>query len=1181
MSAGRPPKNPQEPLPELAELSKWFAAALTGADYVNVHQFLLRNKQFDKKLYGVRNGTERLELAVIKKLAAVLGRPPGEVDPLWFSAKRAMEQNEQMRVATGHQACSWETMPQPDPGVRSLLLAEAAEAQLLPYQLLGIESPDLPRIYVRQHLRQATGTADGVDDAATEVARPAAEALSRHDYVLVTGGPGSGKTALVRELARRLARVWLREDPADAPPTRRPVVPLLVPARTLTDSGSFSSALAAAVRRVYGMDMLTELRPGHFAGPVSGARWLLIIDGLDEVVDRELRAKIIRAIRGHARSDAPYQFVVTSRPLPEAELRSLRNEPFTAFSVESFGRRELREFAGKWFTTQDPATAGGQSQSFLREISDPRLREAARNPLLATIAALVKTRDPKLPLPASRVDLYARFCGFLIDDETNGRTTLGQLRQQAGEPGYRAAEWAYLHREVIVTWLAEQYLDGKPALLDTAQAWIRENLPADIGESLEPADLRQLLADTGLLMTEGADLRFTHQTFAEYLAARAMAERMTSDLSRQPDLKALIDRGLETGQETFVVFTLVLWGRAGGDLGGLLRHLLEGPPRQSLLAGRILGECGDTRPAEASQVIDRLADIALGDAGVLFRDAFDDSSLRRRRGERAHDPLAAEPGEAFWLLGRIHGDRHVAALLRNVATSAELAAEIRTDAAVALGRNSDLDGAVEILRSLPQEHTSPAARVRIAEAITALNPDTTDAAEAVLRTITAETGGPGPASRTAELLAEFGHSEQAVNLAWSVINDNDGALPAQTISAIRIILRYQGADGAVRLLHAAGGQLNMGRPMLRWILIELTRWGSGDHVIEFCRRALADPETITWQWSSVAGGWAFAAGPSASAEIFHILGQRGNSYEEATGEISLRLMETGYPDEAFEIAMSLLRFPGGRLGYSDAPWIALAAAPPDRLPELLPLIDEIPVSGDYAGRRVLDELMRLGETGRAASKAKALVLADHGLSESLGSATVKALLANGKPDALTEELARLAAGSKYSSAKVPVIETLLELGDTSRAAQMAHEVIAGKAVFGNQLARMTRVLILSEGLHAADGIITLLRAREKWLRNKYLLETADCLATVGALSAGTQLWLQLLTSPSVPIGESFESCSALVQSGQRTLAITTLRDKLKTGNLPGADRARLGALLTWAQLRNPQEHERALHDLLP
>jgi hypothetical protein len=1182
MSAGRPRKNPQEPLPELAELSAWLAAALAGSGYDSVYQFLQRNRQFNKKVYGVRAGTECLTLPVMKALAAALGRPPGEVEPLWSSAKRAKEQHEQLHAATVHPSSSWETLPQPEPGVRYLLLAEADEAQLLPYQLLGIEPPSLPLLYVRQYLRdwssrpQATGEpGDLADGTEREEVRPAAEVLSRHDYVLVTGGPGSGKTALVKELARRLARIWLREDPASDPPTGQPAVPLLIPVWALTDAGPFTSALASAVRRVYGMDMLTELRPVHFAGPVSGSRWLLIIDGLDEVVDRELRAKIIRAIRAHARADTPYRFVVTSRPLPEAELRPLRQEPFTAFSVEPFGRRELREFAEKWFATHNPATASEQSRAFVREIGDARLREAARNPLLATIAAVAKTRDPGLPLPASRVDLYGRFCGLLIGDEANGRTTLRQIREQTGEPGYRAAEWVYSHREELVTWLAERYLDGEPALLDAARAWIRESLPGAIGEAPKADDLRLLLAGTGVLMAEGADLRFTHHTLAEYLAARTMAGRMTADLTGQPDLKTLIDRGLAAAQETLVVFTLVLWGRAGGQLGSLLRHLLDGPPRQSLLAGRILGECGDTRPAERSQVIDRLMDMALGDAGVVFRDDFFGDDPLRRRGERDPDPLAAAPGEAFWLLGSIHGDSHVAAALRAVAASGELAIETRTDAAVALGRSSDRDGAVEILRSLPQDHTPPAARVRIAQAIIALDSDATNAAQAVLRTMSTGTGSPGPAARAAELLAEFGQPERAVNLAWSVIDDNDGAYPAQTSSAVRIILRYQAADGAAALLHVADGQLRLGGPMLRWILIELTRWGFGDRVIEFCRRALADPGTISWQWSSVAGGWAFAAGPSAITEIFRVLDERGTRYDEAAGEISLRLLETAHPDEAFEIAMDLMRSPGERLRYSHAPWIALAAAPAKRLPEVLSLIDKASVSDDYGGQRVLDELIRLGETGRAAGKAKALVLESHGLSQRAGPAMLKALRAGGELESLTEELARVAAADKYTNGKVPIIEALLELGDARHAAEMAREVITSQTVLGNNLARMTRVLTLSEGLQAADGIVTLLGARKEWLKDKHLLKVADCLASMGALAVGARLWLELLTSLSVPIAESFASCSSLLQSGQRTLVITTLRDKLNDGNLAAADRARLGALLSWAELRNPQENARA------
>jgi hypothetical protein len=49
---------------------------------------------------------------------------------------------------------SWESPPRLGGDVRNLLLAETEAAQLLPYQLLGLDSPPLPLIYVRQQLLQ-------------------------------------------------------------------------------------------------------------------------------------------------------------------------------------------------------------------------------------------------------------------------------------------------------------------------------------------------------------------------------------------------------------------------------------------------------------------------------------------------------------------------------------------------------------------------------------------------------------------------------------------------------------------------------------------------------------------------------------------------------------------------------------------------------------------------------------------------------------------------------------------------------------------------------------------------------------------------------------------------------------------------------------------------------------------
>ena len=165
------------------------------------------------------------------------------------------------------------------------------------------------------------------------------------------------------------------------------------------------------------------------------------------------------------------------------------------------------------------------------------------------------------------------------------------------------------------------------------------------------------------------------------------------------------------------------------------------------------------------------------------------------------------------------------------------------------------------------------------------------------------------------------------------------------------------------------------------------------------------------------------------------------------------------------------------------------------------MIDKVSVSDDYNGQRVLDELIRLGETGRARGKAKALVLGSYGLSQRARPAMLKALRASGEAEALAEELVRVAADGKYTSRKVPISEALLELGDAKHAAEMAREVIANQALLGNHLARMARVLTLSEGLHAADGIVTLLTAKEDRLKDNHLLEVADCLASAGALAA--------------------------------------------------------------------------------
>lgn len=213
-------------------------------------------------------------------------------------------------------------------------------------------------------------------------------------------------------LAHSLSRLWLREDSAVGAPITEPVVPLRVSARSLDGSGSWSAVLAEAACRSFGRGLLEDPDRSLFAGRVQGARWLVLVDGLDEIPDPRLRGEIIRSVAQHARPDSAYRFVVTTRALPESELAPLRTANVGDYVIEPFGRPELEEFASKWFSFQQMPSAAVDTDRFLRETSDGRLCELVRNPLLATIAAVSAIKEPDRSLPASRIDLYQRFCSY-------------------------------------------------------------------------------------------------------------------------------------------------------------------------------------------------------------------------------------------------------------------------------------------------------------------------------------------------------------------------------------------------------------------------------------------------------------------------------------------------------------------------------------------------------------------------------------------------------------------------------------------------------------------------------------------------------------------------------------------------------------------------------------------------
>ncbi|MEV6162293.1 hypothetical protein AB0L71_10250 [Streptomyces sp. NPDC052052] len=480
------------------------------------------------------------------------------------------------------------------------------------------------------------------DTQRTESQLPVPMALARHQHLLITGEPGAGKSTLSSHLAWSLSRIWLREDTSLEAPVDEPLLPIKVAARTLLgETGSWSATLGRAARRSLGHSLIADPDPGLFRGRVQGARWMVLVDGLDEVADRASRAEVIRMIALHTRTDGDYRFVITSRPLPDGELAPLRGSSVGEYTMEPFGTGELKDFAGKWFEAQyeDKVLARAAAERFLEEVEDGRLQELVHNPLLATIAAVNATVDPTNPLPTSRLSLYQRFFEHLLTRRDGGRAEL--RRRYESEPERLAMHlWLDGEKRRLLGVLGRHRLEGEDSLFEAALAWIRERGREHLALEGWQTDVRDFLQGTGPLVQEQGDYRFLHHSFAEFFAARSYVERIGPDF---PDLEPWILRSFNEDKRTLAMFVLCLWAEReecdADRIADQLRTGAAGGHERPLLAGLLLAEGVRFGEENRRLLVERLESI-----GCCARDEPDQEEAFAALGA-----LGAEPG----VLGRL------------------------------------------------------------------------------------------------------------------------------------------------------------------------------------------------------------------------------------------------------------------------------------------------------------------------------------------------------------------------------------------------------------------------------------------------------------------------------------------------------------------------------------------------
>lgn len=633
--------------------------------------------------------------------------------------------------------------------IKDLLWAQEQAADLLPYQLPGARRPSLGTVYVRQDVGSGLDEAP-VDQPATPKldehrqlveapvaptafrvavrppSKPMRSALDHDEHLVITGGPGQGKSTLTLRLTADIVKAWSARDDSRAP-IAEPVLPLRIPARVLAAhlGLSISQTLASSASAEYGRYLSGPLEPALFAQRVAGCRWLLLIDALDEVADSESRARIVHTLAAWACKDT-YRVVLTTRPAEGGTLAPLQRAGAVRYELLPFDDEGLRKFAEHWFEAED------QTRTFLRQIRDAHLSELVAVPLLATIAAIVFEQHGERPLPGNKFHLYESYLAF--------------IRSSRPVP-----ETFECHRIALIEHLGRTTLRSDIPLTMAVRDWSAEH--PDAGTE---AELVAHLTAAGPFIPRGGDLAFLHHSIAEHVAATAEARELPAEFDPEHAVVAeLLHQAKLLVEGRFARSVLLHYTHLHRDQADeLLRRLHRGTSEQHLLAARLLGRHLPASPPVVDEFLTTVRGWAMT---TQFRAAL----ILARTSRATH-----HPGLADWLVG----------LLEDVEAPWESRAEAATALAVRL-RHARAGEAIAFLRAGVENVSAPSKhRLIAAEALADSTTAERDIAERGLRSVLDDPLASGvDRSGAAVVLSAFGGEarEYAVTALLGMLSDVD------------------------------------------------------------------------------------------------------------------------------------------------------------------------------------------------------------------------------------------------------------------------------------------------------------------------------------------------------------------------------------------------------------------------
>ncbi|MGL4498303.1 MAG: NACHT domain-containing protein, partial [Planktothrix sp.] len=308
---------------------------------------------------------------------------------------------------------------------------------------------------------------------------PAQDLLTKNQAkkVVLLGAPGSGKTTLMSYFSVIIAQ---NEPALLGLNSEVDWLPILIRMRDYVRYENLS-ILEYYQQFCYKSLDVESLPERFFEHWLEDGRALILLDGLDEIVEEGKRHEIVQKIENFLGRYDQNRVIITSRP---AGYRRdfFRAEEFPHYWLQPFDDKKINAFIENWYNsrTPDPEEAKLRKEDIKKAFEhNPRLHVLARNPLLLTIIALIHRYQAQLP--KERYKLYHCAVQTLLTtwDTTNKQlenyNKLEYLKNDDWEDLMQnLAFWIHSHQDGIEGNELEGTLIDKDELIKFVANYIKE-----------------------------------------------------------------------------------------------------------------------------------------------------------------------------------------------------------------------------------------------------------------------------------------------------------------------------------------------------------------------------------------------------------------------------------------------------------------------------------------------------------------------------------------------------------------------------------------------------------------------------------------------------------------------------------------------------------------------------------